>query len=87
MTAPGEKAVHVSISGRVQGVWFRAWTEQEATARGLATVEAVFAGPSESVDDMVAACRNGPPLARVARVVVDDLVEDVGDDFRQVPTA
>jgi acylphosphatase len=74
---PGTTAVHVRIYGRVQGVFFRAWTEDEATARGLSgwvrnrsdgTVEAVFSGPEAKVDEMVAACRRGPPLAEVTRI-------------------
>lgn len=68
------KAVRVRIHGRVQGVWFRAWTEEEARRRRLAgwvrnrrdgTVEAVFAGAPATVDEMVALCRKGPPLAVV----------------------
>ena len=65
---------HVVVRGRVQGVGFRMWTEDEARRRGLAgwvrnrrdgTVEAVFAGPGEAVDAMIEACRRGPPGARV----------------------
>lgn len=71
------KCVRVQIEGRVQGVWFRAWTVQEASRRGLAgwvrnrrdgSVEAVFAGPTAQVDDMIAACHRGPPAAQVTRV-------------------
>ena len=71
------KAVHVRVSGRVQGVWFRAWTERQAMALGLdgwvcnrrdVDVEALFAGPDEAVDAMIAACWNGPPHARVSAV-------------------
>jgi acylphosphatase len=87
------KRVRVVISGRVQGVWFRAWTEQEATARGLdgwvrnrrdGTVEAVFQGGSDAVDAMVAACRRGPPSARVTAVDVFADAEPVEPGFRQV---
>ncbi|MBI3113843.1 MAG: acylphosphatase, partial [Rhodospirillales bacterium] len=72
-----EKAVRVVIEGRVQGVWFRGWTVDEASRRGLrgwvrnrrdGSVEALFAGAAESVDDMVNACRTGPPAARVETV-------------------
>ncbi len=90
------KSVRVRIEGRVQGVWFRAWTEGEAEARGLAgwvrnradgTVEALFAGPVEAVDDMLAACREGPPAARVTGVRIEP-AEDPGEaGFRQAPTA
>ena len=52
-TAP--QRVRVVISGRVQGVWYRGWTVDEARARGLdgwvrnrrdGSVEAVFQGPA-----------------------------------------
>jgi acylphosphatase len=65
---------HVVIRGRVQGVGYRAWTEYTAVSRGLegwvrnrrdGSVEAVFAGPAQAVAAMVAACRRGPPGARV----------------------
>ena len=73
-------AVHVTITGRVQGVGYRAWTVWEAEERGLqgwvrnrrdGSVEAVFAGPSARVEDMLAACRQGPSLARVLDLLVD----------------
>ena len=64
----------VVLSGRVQGVGFRAWTERTARSLGLSgwvrnlrdgTVEAVFSGPADVVDDMIARCRRGPDHARV----------------------
>jgi acylphosphatase len=70
---------HVYVSGRVQGVFFRAWTEDEAVKRGLTgwvrnladgRVEAVFEGEREDVEDMVKACWRGPPGARVVDVEV-----------------
>ena len=75
----GQKSVHVLIGGRVQGVGFRAWTERRARSLGLAgwvrnlpdgDVEAVFSGPAEAVDAMLAACREGPRGARVTKVEV-----------------
>jgi acylphosphatase len=68
---------HVVIRGVVQGVGYRAWVEQQATARHLEgwvrnrrdhSVEALFAGPAEIVADMIAQCRRGPPHARVEAV-------------------
>jgi len=87
------KAVHAVISGRVQGVWFRAWTEGEALARGLdgwvrnrrdGSVEAVFAGPADRVDAMLEACREGPPLAVVRDIAVSpwDAPVDPGFEVR-----
>ncbi|OAN52159.1 acylphosphatase [Paramagnetospirillum marisnigri] len=90
------KTVRVVIEGRVQGVWYRGWTIEQAAARGLAgwvrnrsdgSVEAVFHGPAVTVDDMVHACHRGPPAASVARVSVEPSVETVGHDFHQRPTA
>ena len=72
-----EVTVSVRIRGRVQGVWYRGWTEDEATRRGLrgwvrnrrdGSVEALFCGPAAVVGDMIEACRKGPPAARVEAV-------------------
>jgi acylphosphatase len=89
------KQVRAKISGRVQGVWFRAWTVREATALGLngwvrncrdGTVEAVFRGSAEGVAVMLELCGEGPPDARVLRVdtVVDETPLAAG--FLQLPT-
>ncbi|MFL6838385.1 MAG: acylphosphatase [Bradyrhizobium sp.] len=68
---------HITIRGRVQGVGYRAFVEDEAIARDLegwvrnrrdGSVEAVFAGPEDVVSDMIASCRRGPSSARVAAV-------------------
>lgn len=73
------RAVLVRIEGRVQGVWFRGWTMQEAIRRGLAgwvrnrsdgSVEALFEGPEAVVDAMLAACRDGPPSAHVTNLTM-----------------
>jgi acylphosphatase len=65
---------HVTVRGRVQGVGYRAWVEDEATRRRLegwvrnrrdGSVEAVFSGAEDIVAAMIASCRRGPPLARV----------------------
>lgn len=66
--------VHVFISGKVQGVFFRDSTREEATRLGVTgwvrnlpdgRVEGVFDGPREAVDALVAWCKHGPPGARV----------------------
>lgn len=68
------KAVKVRVTGRVQGVGFRAWTQDEARRLGLAgwvrnksdgAVVALLAGPDEAVERMLAALRDGPDYARV----------------------
>ena len=72
---------HVVVRGRVQGVGYRAWTEDEAVRRDLegwvrnrrdGTVEAVFSGAETVVLDMIGACRRGPPAARVEAVDVTE---------------
>ena len=71
----------VTAHGRVQGVFFRDSTREEAERRGVGgwvrntregTVEAVFEGDSDDVDAMVWFCRNGPGSAEVDRVDVDE---------------
>jgi len=68
---------HVVISGKVQGVCFRAETQAAAAHRHLTgwvrnrpdgTVEAVFEGRADQVEDMVKWCWRGSPFARVADV-------------------
>ncbi len=74
------RTVGARITGRVQGVWFRGWTAEEARSRGLdgwvrnepdGTVRATISGPAAAVDDMLAALRGGPPAARVLSVEVE----------------
>jgi len=68
---------HVWVEGRVQGVWFRGATREQARRHGVAgwarnladgRVEAVFEGPREAVAALVAFCGQGPPAARVDHV-------------------
>jgi acylphosphatase len=75
------RRVHVTISGRVQGVFFRARTEQTAVSMNLkgwvrnlqnGAVEAVFEGKEENIERMLAWCREGPRLAKVEHVDVID---------------
>jgi acylphosphatase len=75
-----EVKAHCLISGRVQGVFFRASTRQMAEPLGLSgyvrnlpsgQVEAVFEGPKGTVEKAVEWCRQGPPTARVSGVDVN----------------
>jgi len=65
---------HVTLSGRVQGVGYRAFVDHAARSHDLegwvrnrrdGSVEAVFAGPAEAVTAVIATCRRGPSSARV----------------------
>ncbi len=91
------KVVRVVVTGKVQGVWFRAWTVEEAQKRNLrgwvrnrrdGSVEALFAGNLAMVDAMVTLCHQGPPMASVAAVAVADAAsETVPEGFDQRRTA
>jgi acylphosphatase len=70
---------HVYVSGRVQGVFFRSETQDEARRLGITgwvcnladdRVEAVFEGEKENVESLIEFCRKGPPGARVTNVEV-----------------
>jgi acylphosphatase len=75
---------HVLISGRVQGVGFRAWVRRTADSFGVSgwvrnlrsgEVEAVFSGPETAVSAMIAACRQGPEWSSVQDVSVENAAE------------
>jgi acylphosphatase len=93
--------LQVAIRGRVQGVGYRAWVEQQARTCGLegwvrnrrdGSVEALFAGPPEIVAHMVALCRRGPTAARVDAVTNEPAGPDsldlrrAGEGFSVLPT-
>lgn len=74
-----KEAAHVFVSGSVQGVFYRSWTEQAARRLGLkgwvrnlpdGRVEAVFEGEGQKMVKMLELCRKGPPHARVEKVEV-----------------
>lgn len=71
---------HVIVSGRVQGVFFRASTRDVATRLGVAgfvrnlpgrQVEAVLQGEREAVEKVIAFLREGPPGAVVTDIAVE----------------
>jgi acylphosphatase len=75
------KRIHIIIAGRVQGVAFRASTQETATILKLTgwvknlrdgRVEAVFEGEDSQVEVMHRWCEHGPPLARVSGVDVHE---------------
>ena len=84
------------IHGRVQGVFFRNWTVEQAEALGVSgwvrnrrdgSVEAVAFGTAEAVEALIARCREGPPAARVERVEVEAAEGAAPEGFRKAPTA
>jgi acylphosphatase len=91
----------VTITGRVQGVGYRAWVEHQARNHDLegwvrnrrdGSVEALFAGPANVVADLVARCRRGPSTARVEAVAEEPTGPEAlnlrrsGERFSVLPT-
>ena len=90
-------ARHLSIHGRVQGVFYRGWMVETARGLGLSgwvrnrrdgTVEAMVQGDEDGVERFIELARNGPSAARVERLEASDAaVEDGLSGFRQEATA
>ena len=89
------KTIRIRIYGRVQGVFFRAWTRREARAlkldgwvrnRADGGVEAVFSGDEAAVDAMLQKCRRGPREARVERIELAEISDIPAPGFAQIPT-
>ena len=83
-------ARHVRVTGLVQGVFFRAWTRDEARRLGIAgwvrncpdgAVEAHLEGEADKVERMIVLLRQGPPQARVDDVLVVDSASENLDRF------
>uniref|UniRef100_A0A7C4ML70 Acylphosphatase n=1 Tax=Desulfatirhabdium butyrativorans TaxID=340467 RepID=A0A7C4ML70_9BACT len=89
--------VRVRITGRVQGVYFRAETQNAAQQIGVTgwvrnlrdgSVEAVFEGEAHRVRDMVAWCWKGSPFSRVDDVeVIEEPYQNEFQDFRVLRSA
>jgi acylphosphatase len=71
--------VQVIISGRVQGVWFRANTKNKAEQLGITgwvrntddgKVEALFEGKDDHIKEMLEWCKHGPLMAKVTDVKI-----------------
>ncbi|GLT25712.1 hypothetical protein SLA2020_008230 [Shorea laevis] len=89
------KTVRLVIKGRVQGVFYRNWTVENATQLGLkgwvrnrrdGSVEALFSGSPDVVQEMEQRCRRGPPDAMVTGLQVFPSSDDPGTGFQRKPT-
>ena len=76
------KIFQLRITGKVQGVWFRASAKDKALALGLkgkvwnerdGAVGVLVQGPEEVVSEFIEWCKEGPVLAEVNEVVVTEL--------------
>jgi acylphosphatase len=79
---------HVIIEGKVQGVFFRSYTQNEARKMHVTgwvknrfdgKVEGVFEGEKNAVDALIDWCRTGPPHASVKKVEIQ--WEDYQEEF------
>lgn len=74
-------ARRVRVTGRVQGVWFRAWTKEQAASLGVTgwvrncddgAVEAHAEGEDDAVRELIDRMRRGPAAARIDELQADD---------------
>jgi acylphosphatase len=88
-------SVRLLVTGRVQGVGYRAWAVGAATRLRLrgwvcnrrdGSVEALVTGADDAVAEMIVACREGPYAARVGEVSVEEARDDGSAGFTARPT-
>jgi acylphosphatase len=81
--------VHLKINGRVQGVYFRASTVEQARRLGVtgwvmncrdSSVAVIAEGERERLEELIGWCRSGPPGAQVKEIRVE--WEDSKDEFQ-----
>ncbi|XP_041026511.1 acylphosphatase-like [Juglans microcarpa x Juglans regia] len=94
-TQPSTRTVRVVVKGRVQGVFYRNWTVENAVQLGLkgwvrnkrdGSVEALFSGNPDTVQEMEQRCRRGPPDAMVTGLQVFPTSDDPGSGFERKRT-
>ncbi|MEP6648118.1 MAG: acylphosphatase [Saprospiraceae bacterium] len=78
--------IQIHISGKVQGVWFRATAKDIALSLGLKgkvwnnpddSVGVIVSGSQNNIEEFIAWCRKGPTLAKVENVTYSELEIDV----------
>ena len=82
--------IHCFVSGLVQGVWFRAGTNDEARRLGLTgwvrnvpdgRVEVLACGDKEQVNALREWLQHGPPRAKVSEMTCEEIAWDEHDSF------
>jgi acylphosphatase len=90
------EARHILVSGDVQGVGYRAWTERVARELGLkgwvrnladGRVEIVAEGPRVALDQLIERCKQGPRAASVENVSVESSASSGAQTFAVLRTA
>ena len=90
-------AAKIMVSGRVQGVWYRGWTVETASALGVGgwvrnrrdgRVEMLLVGDGQAVQTMIERLHDGPPAARVDRVAAEaiEVPDAAPTHFESLPT-
>jgi acylphosphatase len=88
-------ARRIRVSGKVQGVWFRDWTIQEAKALGISgwvrnrqdrSVEVMAVGDAQTVARFIERLHEGSPASRVASIEVDEVDVEQIEGFSRRPT-
>lgn len=81
------ECLHIIVKGRVQGVYFRAYTQKQAAKLNLSGyvrnldaghVEIVASGEADALQQLISWCHKGPMLAKVAEVIVSQHHDDEG---------
>lgn len=84
------QTISIVVTGKVQGVYFRHETRENAIALGLTgkvsnlpdgTVHIIATGSAESLDLLTAWCRQGPPTAVVTGIVIKNIPLHIFDKF------
>jgi acylphosphatase len=87
------KTVSITVSGKVQGVFYRQSTKELATALGLKgqvrntpdeTVEIIASGTAEQIEQLIKWCWSGPPKAKVSDVSTKEISLEIFDKFSVV---
>ena len=85
------KTISITISGRVQGVFFRQSTKEKASELGVSgtvrnlsngDVQVIATGSKDQLDELISWCHTGPSRAEVSKLVVEELLPENFDGFR-----
>jgi len=86
-------AIHLTITGKVQGVYYRASAKEAAERFGITgwvkntrggDVEILASGTNEAIDQFIHWCKQGPPNAIVKEVLVAKAADETFDRFEVV---
>lgn len=85
------KTIRMIVKGKVQGVYYRASAKKTADQLNISgwiknlpdrNVEIKASASEENLQKFIDYCRQGPPGAAVQEIVVEDIPEELFNDFR-----